>query len=187
MTRPTELPAEHRTHLDDLLTSCPEMAALAELVHEFAQIMTNRHGNELDCWMKQVRESGLPELEPFLTGIDQDHDAAVAGLTLPYSSGPIEGVNTKTKLISDRCMAGPASSYPATESCWHSPLSVTIERGTEPLFLQFRSRRRSCRRRPTWTTSSTWPTASTGRPMPSSSKPDRPDLAAGRRRDALRK
>ncbi|MEV6097769.1 DUF4240 domain-containing protein [Nocardia sp. NPDC051981] len=51
------------------------------------------------CWMKQVREARLPELEPFLTGLDQDHDAAVAGLILPYSSGPIEGVNTKTKLI----------------------------------------------------------------------------------------
>ncbi|MEU2258478.1 transposase [Nocardia xishanensis] len=34
-----------------------------------------------------------------LRGLDQDHDAAIAGLTLPYSNGPIEGVNTKTKLI----------------------------------------------------------------------------------------
>jgi transposase len=108
MTRPAELPAERRAHLDELLAACPEMTALARLVHEFAQIMTNRRGSELDCWMKQVREAGLPELEPFLTGLDQDHDAAVAGLTLPYSSGPIEGVNTKTKLIK-RQMYGRAS------------------------------------------------------------------------------
>ncbi|WP_159928933.1 MULTISPECIES: transposase [Nocardia] len=44
----------------------------------------------------KVREAGLTELDPFLRGLDQDHDAAVAR---PYSNGPIEGVNTKTKLI----------------------------------------------------------------------------------------
>ncbi|MGO4617553.1 transposase [Nocardia sp. 2YAB30] len=53
------------------------------------------------------REAGLPELEPFLRGLDQDHDAAVAGLTLPYSNGPCEGVNTKTKLL-ERQMYGRA-------------------------------------------------------------------------------
>ncbi|WP_413754674.1 transposase [Streptomyces sp. R-74717] len=38
-------------------------------------------------------------MAPFLTGLEQDHDAAVAGLTLPYNNGPTEGVNAKTKLI----------------------------------------------------------------------------------------
>ncbi len=78
------------------------MADLARLVAEFAQLMTERRGSDLDSWMKQVREARLPELGPFLRGLDQDHDAAIAGLTLPYSSGPVEGVNTKTKLIKRR-------------------------------------------------------------------------------------
>ncbi|WP_425300871.1 transposase [Nocardia wallacei] len=34
-----------------------------------------------------------------MTGLEQDHDAAVAVLTMHYSAGPTEGVNTKTKLI----------------------------------------------------------------------------------------
>ncbi|MFF2808203.1 transposase [Streptomyces sp. NPDC058000] len=38
-------------------------------------------------------------MDPFLNGLDQDHDAAIAGLTLPYSNGPTEGVNAKTKLL----------------------------------------------------------------------------------------
>lgn len=38
-------------------------------------------------------------MEPFLNGLGADHDAAVAGLSLPYNNGPTEGVNTKTKLI----------------------------------------------------------------------------------------
>ncbi|MFI5538310.1 hypothetical protein ACIA5H_18150 [Nocardia sp. NPDC051900] len=43
-----------------------------------------------------------------MRGLDQDHDAAVAGLTVGYSNCPIEGVNAKTKLIK-RQMYGRAS------------------------------------------------------------------------------
>jgi transposase len=75
------------------------MTALARLVREFAQLLAERRGPELDSWTKDVREASLPELDPFLNGLDQDHDAVTAGLTLPYSNGPTEGVNTKTKLI----------------------------------------------------------------------------------------
>lgn len=99
MSRPSDLSDTRRSHLGELVAACPEMTRLSELVHEFAAIMTNRRGSELGCWIKQAREAGLPELEPFLRGLDQDHDAAVAGLTLPYSNGPCEGVNTKTKLL----------------------------------------------------------------------------------------
>ncbi|WP_420874180.1 ISL3 family transposase [Nocardia gipuzkoensis] len=108
MSRPTDLPAGRRAHLDELVGACPEMTDLARLVGEFAAILIERRGGDLDEWMKQVREAGLTELGPFLRGLDQDHDAAVAGLTVPYSNGPIEGVNTKTKLIK-RQMYGRAS------------------------------------------------------------------------------
>lgn len=108
LSRPTDLPARRRTHLDELLAACPEMTDLARLVGEFVVIMTERRGSDLDAWIKHVREAGLGELDPFLRGLEKDHSAAVAGLTLPYSNGPIEGVNTKTKLIK-RQMYGRAS------------------------------------------------------------------------------
>ncbi len=107
-TRPTDHSEQRRVHLDELLAACPHLTELARLVHEFARIMGERRGNDLDDWMKQVRDAGLPELDPFLRGLTQDYDAAVAGFTLPYSNGPVEGVNTKTKLIK-RQMYGRAS------------------------------------------------------------------------------
>lgn len=107
-TKPADLTEQRRVHLDELLAACPELTRLARLVHEFARIMGERRGNDLDGWMKQVRDAGLPELDPFLRGLTQDHDAAVAGFTLPYNNGPVEGVNTKTKLIK-RQMYGRAS------------------------------------------------------------------------------
>lgn len=72
------------------------MTDLSRLAGEFAAIVTKRRGSDLDAWMKQVHEAGL---DPFLRGLDHDHDAVIAGLPLPYNNGPIEGVNTKTKLI----------------------------------------------------------------------------------------
>ncbi len=66
VSRPADLPAECRSHLDQLLASCPEMTALANLVGEFAVIMAERRGVDLDAWMTQVREAGLTELDPFL-------------------------------------------------------------------------------------------------------------------------
>ncbi|WP_406424349.1 transposase [Streptomyces sp. NBC_00842] len=75
------------------------MTALARLVHDFAQLMGERRGGDLDAWIADVRKAQLPELAPFLTSLEQDHDAAVAGLTLPYNNGPTEGVNAKAKLI----------------------------------------------------------------------------------------
>jgi transposase len=108
MSRPADLPDQRGAHLADLVAACPEMTALASLAGEFAQLMTERRGHDLDIWIERVRAAGLPELDPFLRGLDQDHDAAIAGLSLPYSNGPIEGVNTKSKLIK-RQMYGRAS------------------------------------------------------------------------------
>jgi hypothetical protein len=38
----------------------PEMTALAGLMHQLAQIMTDRRGVDLDPWMKEVREAVSP-------------------------------------------------------------------------------------------------------------------------------
>ncbi|MGW1530209.1 transposase, partial [Streptomyces sp. NPDC002159] len=47
----------------------------------------------------QARAADLPHLHAFTQGLDRDLDALIAALTLPYSNGPTEGVNTKTKRI----------------------------------------------------------------------------------------
>ena len=99
VTRPEDLPDKHRVHLGQLLAGCLEMTALAGLVGELARLMAEHRGTDLDSWAAHVRAAGLAEMEPFLNGLDADHDAAVAGLSQPYSNGPTEGINTKTKLI----------------------------------------------------------------------------------------
>jgi transposase len=99
MSKPTNLPDHTRRHLDDLIASCPEMTTLATRVREFADILTQRRGADLAAWITQTRLDALPGFGSYLNGLDKDFDATTAGLTLPYSNGPTEGVNTKIKML----------------------------------------------------------------------------------------
>jgi transposase len=45
----------------------------------------------LPDWIHAVTSDDLPALHSFVTGIRRDFDAVTAGLTLPYSSGAVEG------------------------------------------------------------------------------------------------
>ncbi|WP_344616124.1 ISL3 family transposase, partial [Dactylosporangium salmoneum] len=99
MTRPTDLPSPQRTQLAQLLACCPPMSTLGARVREFAELLTHRRGHDLDTWMDTVDRDDLPALRAFCHGLRRDLQAVVAGLTLPYSNGPIEGANTKVKLL----------------------------------------------------------------------------------------
>jgi transposase len=49
--------------------------------------------------MQQIASDGAPALRSFAAGLDRDLDAVTAGLTLPYSSGPVEGTINRIKMI----------------------------------------------------------------------------------------
>ena len=99
MTRPERLPEAHRQHLAELLTACPHLRVLAERVAQFARILTQRRGGDLDAWLTTTEADALPALHSFARGLRKDLPAVTAGLTLPYSNGPIEGANTKVNLL----------------------------------------------------------------------------------------
>jgi hypothetical protein len=101
LTRPDNLKTEHHDLLARLTAACQEMTQLASSVRDFAKLLTPHEGNVngLSRWIVQVHATDLPHLRSFTRGLDRDRDAVVAALTLPYSNGPTEGVNTKTKRI----------------------------------------------------------------------------------------
>ncbi len=78
------------------------------LVQDFLQMMRHRQGERLDAWLSQVHESGLPELQSFAQGVEQEKAAVQAGLTLAINNGQVEGQVTKIKLIK-RMMYGRAT------------------------------------------------------------------------------
>ncbi|GAA3840550.1 transposase [Streptomyces chiangmaiensis] len=57
--------------------------------------MNNRQGRDLGQWIERVQADDLPVLHGFVNGLGQDIEAVVAGLSLRYSSGAVEGHNNK--------------------------------------------------------------------------------------------
>jgi len=81
MTRPEDLP-EHE-HLDELLAACPHLPVLTEHVRAFAQLLTQRRGDQLQNWMTMVETDELPALHGFVRGLRKDLAAVTAGMTMP--------------------------------------------------------------------------------------------------------
>ncbi|MGW6972314.1 MULTISPECIES: transposase [unclassified Streptomyces] len=50
-------------------------------------------------WLGAVRQDDLPGPHTLAAGIDRDRDAVIAGLTLPWSSGVVEGQVNRIKML----------------------------------------------------------------------------------------
>ena len=97
--RPDSLGTDEQLQLTDVLAACPHLEALDRHVKAFAEMMTGRHGERLDTWIAAARADDLPHLHTFANGLERDHAAVLNGLTLPYSSGAVEGNVCKVKAI----------------------------------------------------------------------------------------
>ncbi len=100
-------PAEQET-LRQLRQASLQLEVTYQLVDEFLRMVRERTGEQLDSWLNKVETSQLPAFHTFVTGVHQDKDAVRAGLTLPWSTGPVEGQVNRLKLIK-RSMYGRAA------------------------------------------------------------------------------
>ena len=64
-------------------------------------MMTERTGSRnLESWLTAIEaDVGQPDLRSLAAGIRSDQQAVANGLTLPYSSGKVEGTVNKIKMI----------------------------------------------------------------------------------------
>ncbi len=62
-------------------------------------MVRERTGEQLAAWLSEVQASHLEAFDSFVTGVQQDQDAVLAGLTLPWSNGPLEGNVNRLKLL----------------------------------------------------------------------------------------
>ncbi len=107
MTNPDALAPEHRARLDAILAASPQLAALTGHVRDFAEIMGQRRGRDLEQWMTAVDNDDQPALHSFVRGLRRDQDAVTAGLTMSWSSGTVEGHVNRIKML-ERQMFGRA-------------------------------------------------------------------------------
>ena len=69
----------------------PKVETAYQLTQGFLSMLREHQADSLDTWLAVGRSCGIAELERFARGIEQDKAAVVAGLTLPYSNGVVEG------------------------------------------------------------------------------------------------
>ncbi|MFE9882498.1 ISL3 family transposase [Streptomyces sp. NPDC005784] len=99
LRRPESLTETDRLRLKAVRVHCPELDALTGHVRSFGQMLTERQGERLPQWLDAVRQDDLPSLHTLAAGIDRDRDAVIAGLTLPWSSGVVEGHVNRIKML----------------------------------------------------------------------------------------
>ncbi|WP_308249202.1 ISL3 family transposase [Nonomuraea harbinensis] len=90
-SHPDHLTEHDSANLAQVKMRSPALERLSAHVAAFAEMLTGRHGARLEDWLTAVEDDGLSHLHAFAHGIRRDHAAVLAGLTLPHSSGPVEG------------------------------------------------------------------------------------------------
>ena len=99
LTHPEHLGEDDKLALKQVTTQCEHLERLEEHVRRFAVMMTQLRGAELPEWLNTAETADLPALRSFATGLRRDLTAVTNGLTLPYSSGAVEGTVNRIKML----------------------------------------------------------------------------------------
>jgi transposase len=91
LRRRSDLDPDEHEKLVDIRSRCSHLDSLIAHVKGFAEMLTQRTGENLENWLSAVEADDQPELHSFAIGIRRDPRALTAGLTLPHSSGKVEG------------------------------------------------------------------------------------------------
>jgi transposase len=99
LTPPGKLADDDRAALAQITARCEELTTTRDLVREFADMLCHRHGEHLEAWAARAETSPVSELRGLAKGLRKDWAAVTAGLTLPYSSGVVEGHVNRIKML----------------------------------------------------------------------------------------
>jgi len=91
-------PAEAQ-QLTQLRAQQAEVAEAIELAQAFATLVRQRQPAQLDPWLQRATASPLEALQQFATGLSEDYAAVKAGVTLPWSTSPVEGHINRLKML----------------------------------------------------------------------------------------
>ena len=76
-----------------------EVAEAIDLAQDFVALVRQRQPAQLDPWLKRAAASTLDALRRFAAGLAEDYAAVKAGVTGPWSTGPVEGHINRLKML----------------------------------------------------------------------------------------
>ena len=104
MSEPDKLDEEERRFTTTLLELSPPIAQAVSLARAFSTMIKQGLAGQLDDWISAAEEGGFTG---FARSLRQDIEAVHAALTLPWSTGPVEGQINRLKVVK-RTMYGRA-------------------------------------------------------------------------------
>jgi transposase len=69
------------------------------LTQDFAALVRQHQPAQLETWLERATTSGLQAFKSFATGLRADYEAVQAGVTLSWSTGPVEGQINRLKML----------------------------------------------------------------------------------------
>ena len=77
----------------------PAVAEAIDLAQDFTHLVRQRQPERLDAWLQRATSSTLEALQRFASGLREDYAAVKAGVTLPWSTSPVEGHINRLKML----------------------------------------------------------------------------------------
>jgi transposase len=99
LRREAKRTAAEAQQLAQLQAQHTEVAEAIALAQAFTQLVRQRQPASLDPWLQRASTSTLEALRRFATGLYEDYEAVKAGVTLPWSTGPVEGHINRLKML----------------------------------------------------------------------------------------
>ena len=99
LRRETKRTAVEAQQLAQLREQHVEVTEAIDLAQAFTQLVRQRQPEALDPWLQRASTSTLEAIQRFATGLYEDYDAVKAGVTLPWSTGPVEGHINRLKML----------------------------------------------------------------------------------------
>jgi transposase len=91
--------AAEAQQLAQLRAQSAEVGEAIDLAQDFATLVRQRQPTQLDPWLTRATTSTLEALRRFATGLYEDYEAVKAGVTLPWSTSPVEGHINRLKML----------------------------------------------------------------------------------------
>src|SRR6266446_139616 len=99
LRREAKRTADEAQQLIQLHAQSAEVAEAIDLAQDFTTLVRQRQPESLDPWLERASTSALEALRRFTGGLRDDYAAVQAGVTLPWSSGPVEGQINRLKMV----------------------------------------------------------------------------------------
>jgi transposase len=101
--RPEALKPEQTQALEDLFEKVPQLGVIYHLRWSATTIFDDAHNRAaavraLDEWIAEARATEL-DWEPFITMLNNHYDGILAYFAQGRTSAPVEGINTKIRLV----------------------------------------------------------------------------------------